>query len=220
MTPIIIGAPSGSDRAAAPKNTSNADNDLRRGRERDEPPIKRDTLGRVHQLLRAATREDHALLDRMMLRINLAELQDYENFLHIHDGVMRALEPYWREEDRGDFFGMLQAVGQDRQALGIATLPTRRVSHTPLLLSHQWGIAYVVRGSRLGAALLRRQVPSDLPTAYLDFTPALSWPRFLEQLELSPEDPRQEIVTDSIRGAHVAFEIYTTMFTLAWAGEP
>lgn len=219
MIPIIIGAPSSSDLVAAPKNASNAGNDLRSGRDR-EPPAKRDSLGSVQRLLRAATRADHALLDRMMLRINLDVRQDYGTFLHIHHGVMHALEPYWREVDREDFAGMLQAVAQDMQVLGIATLPTRRVFHTPILLSHQWGIAYVVRGSRLGATFLRRRVPSELPTAYLDFTPVLTWPRFLDQLERIPEDSRHAIRDDSVRGAHVTFEIFTSMFTQAWAGEP
>ena len=183
-------------------------------------PVNRDSLGRVHRLLRATTRVDHALLDRMMLRINLAVRQDYGIFLHIHHGALHALEPYWREEDREDFSGMLLAVQQDKQTLGIATLPTRPVLRTSLLLSHQWGISYVVRGSRLGAQFLRRRVPSELPTAYLDFTPALTWPQFLQQLELITEDPSHAIGDDSIRGAQVAFEIFTSMFTQAWAVEP
>ncbi|MDP9088264.1 MAG: biliverdin-producing heme oxygenase [Pseudomonadota bacterium] len=219
MSPPSIGARSGFDLPAAPKKNSNAENDVRSPRGR-EPSIKHDALGRVHRLLRAATRADHALLDRMMLRIDLATPQDYGIFLQLHQRVLQTLEAYWREEDREDFAGMQRAVAQDIQALGIATSPTTRaVGHTPLLLSHQWGLAYVVRGSRLGAKFLRRGVPSGLPTAYLDFTPALTWPRFLEQLELIPEDSSGATRDDSIRGARVAFEIFAGVFTQALAGK-
>ena len=155
-----------------------------------------------------------------MLRIDLAARPDYEIFLRVHQEVLQTLEAHWREEDQEDFSGMLRAVEQDIQALQIAAVPTRLVVHTPLLSSNQWGLAYVVRGSRLGAKFLRRGVTSGLPTAYLDFSPSLTWPRFLEQLELIPEGPTGVTSEDSIRGARIAFEIFSSGFTSALAREP
>ena len=206
------------DSAAAPKKNPKAENHVRSPRGR-ESPIKRDSLGREHRLLRAATRIDHAILDRMMLRMDLGARRDYGIFLHIHYGVLQTLEPYWRDEDREDFFGMLHAVKQDIQALGAATPSISPVVHRPLLMSNKWGVAYVLRGSRLGTQFLRRGIPSGLPTAYFDFTPALTWLRFLEQLELIPADPNGAS-DDLIHGARVAFEIFTNVFTQALAGQP
>ena len=216
MNSTIIGDQSGFDLAAAPTKDPSAKKEVRAQRDVNSP-IKRNPLGTMHRLLRGATRVDHGNLDRMMLRIDLAAPQDYGFFLQAHQRVLETLEAYWREEDREDFSGMQRAVEQDIQALGVATSPTRPVEHTPLLLSNQRGIAYVVRGSRLGAKFLRRRVPSGQPTAYLDFTPALTWPRFLEQLELIAEDPSGATRDDSICGARVAFEIFTSVFTQALA---
>jgi heme oxygenase len=72
----------------------------------------------------------------------------------------------------------------------------------------QWGIAYVIRGSRLGGAVLRQRVPTGYPTAYLAYAPAISWPEFLKQLERETRALNRQAHAQIIRGAKQAFETF------------
>ena len=92
-----------------------------------KPPV-----GAVHRLLRTATREDHASIDRMLLRFDLNRLEDYRIFLTIHLAALSALQAEWRPEDDADFSRMLDCLRADLKALGWTTAtppasaPTRR----------------------------------------------------------------------------------------------
>ena len=72
------------------------------------------------------------------------------------------------------------------------------------------GIAYVVRGSRLGAAVLRRAIVSNLPTSYLDFVPVLSWAEILVKIESIAGDPDGR--DDATRSARSTFNAFATEF--------
>jgi heme oxygenase (biliverdin-IX-beta and delta-forming) len=178
-------------------------------------PAKVESPGVLHRTLQAATRSDHVILDRLILRFDLTRREHYGLFLHLHYSALRNLEADWRVEDRVDFAAMLRCVQSDLQTLRIATLPLPPTGHTSLHLSNRLGIAYVLRGSRLGAAFLRRAVPSQYPTAYLDFMPALSWAQFLVQLESSSHLPAANHDHDTIRGAQITFEIFVGLFNRA-----
>jgi heme oxygenase len=152
-------------------------------------PKAKTPIGTVHQALRAATRNDHALIDRMLLPFDLSKAEDYRMFLNIHFAALITVQADWRLQDSEDFERMLRCVRADLKALGCKVPPTSRTrpSASP---ATGLGIAYVIRGSRLGAAVLRRGVVGELPTAYLDFVPALSWAQFLTELESLTDDPR------------------------------
>jgi heme oxygenase len=177
----------------------------------------RPVVGVVHKALRAATRNDHALLDRMLLRLNLSLADDYRLFLSFHIAALPALRRYWRPEDREDFEAMIRCLQFDLGAMADPTQLPIPCSEVPAD-SHGIGIAYVIRGSRLGAAALRRSIPDSFQTSYLDFSPAVSWPQFLAQLECIAENPNA--IDKAILAARCAFDSFATEFHLGLAQKP
>jgi heme oxygenase (biliverdin-IX-beta and delta-forming) len=174
--------------------------------------VNTESPGVLHRALRAATRSDHVLLDRLILRLDLTRREHYGLFLHLHYSALRNLEGDWLAEDQADFAAMLRCVQSDLHILRIATPPLSLSGRAPLHPGNHLGVAYVLRGSRLGAPFLRRQVPKQYPTAYLDFAPELPWTQFLLQLE-SPSDPsRARHDHEVVRGARIAFEIFISVF--------
>jgi heme oxygenase len=145
-------------------------------------------LGAVHRTLRTGTRNDHALIDGMLLPLDLAKHRDYGLFLSIHAESLQALAGVWRDEDGADFQAMLGFLRSDLAKLGSPA--SARCIHAciPASRGAGLGVGYVIRGSRLGAAFLRRSVPASMPTSYLDFAPTLPWGHFLDQLELLAGD--------------------------------
>jgi heme oxygenase len=168
--------------------------------------------GALHRALRAATRSDHVLLDRLILRLDLTRRDHYGQFLHLHYSALRDLEADWSAEDQVDFAAMLRCVQSDLHVLRIATPPLSPEGRAALHAQNRLGVAYVLRGSRLGAPFLRGRVPRQFPTAYLDFMPTLTWPQFLARLEGSA-DPRTPGHDHEIaRGARITFEIFISVF--------
>jgi heme oxygenase len=168
-------------------------------------------FGMVHRALRAATLSDHASIDRMLLQFDLNRPDDYTVFLNIHFAALVTLQADWRAQDVEDFARMLRCLQADLASLGCPTTTLPAVPPTPMNRSNAgWGVAYVVRGSRLGAAVLRRGVVSDLPTSYLDFVPVLPWGEFLLGLESIAGDSSG--VDEATRAARRAFKAFVTEF--------
>jgi heme oxygenase (biliverdin-IX-beta and delta-forming) len=167
-------------------------------------------IGPVHRLLRNATRNDHAAIDRLLLPFDLNVPRDYQVFLRVHFLAISAQRKFWRAADCADFEQMLHCLEADLRCLGAPELLPYEVSSHPPSTDDALGIAYVVRGSRLGAAVLRRGVSRALPTAYFDFAPALSWREFLGQLEAFAHDP--DGAQGAIRGAQRAFAAFSAAF--------
>jgi heme oxygenase (biliverdin-IX-beta and delta-forming) len=178
-------------------------------------PAKTESPSVLQRALRTATRSDHVILDRQILHVDLTRREHYGLFLHLHYSALKNLEADWRAEDRADFAAMLRCVQADLRTLRIAAPPLYPTGRTSLHTGDGLGIAYVLRGSRLGAAFLRRRVPNHYPTAYLDFIPALSWTDFLVQLESSAKPPNSNHEHDTIRGARITFEIFVGLFNRA-----
>jgi heme oxygenase (biliverdin-IX-beta and delta-forming) len=164
----------------------------------------------IHRKLRDATREDHASIDRMLLRFDLNRTADYILFLNIHLAALCTVQAEWRAGDDNDFNGMLDCLTADLAALGV---PASRPMRTPVPTTEAMGlgIAYVVRGSRLGAAVLRRDVVAELPTSYLDFAPAVSWREFLVELETIAAVPSE--VEEAAGAAHRTFKAFADEYT-------
>jgi heme oxygenase len=155
------------------------------------------------------------MIDRMLLGFNLSRKPDYSLFLHIHYSALQGLEADWRPEDCEDFAEMLRRARADLHGLGVATSDLLPMPRTPGRQGNRVGVAYVIRGSRLGAAFLRRGVPSQFPSEYLDFAPAMTWTQFLQQLERPLEDPSSGDCQDAIQGARVTFETFASQYTRA-----
>jgi heme oxygenase len=107
---------------------------------------------------------------------------------------------------------MLRCVQSDLHTLRIITPPLSPSGRAPLHPNNYLGVAYVLRGSRLGAPFLRRRVPKQYPTAYLDFMPELSWIQFLQQLDSSLDPPSARHDHEIVRGAKITFEIFIGVF--------
>ncbi|EHJ60473.1 heme oxygenase protein [Novosphingobium pentaromativorans US6-1] len=113
--------------------------------------------------LRAATAEAHARLDRAFGALDLADRDGLTRFLSAHAIGMEPLFPAFRsfvEDELGmacpDYPAMLRedlrSLGDDQDGLPqLAVAPALRAPRA------QVGVSYVVAGSRLGMAVLRRQ---------------------------------------------------------------
>jgi len=176
-------------------------------------PISRDPPGALHRTLRAATRSDHMDVDRLIDQLDLTRREDYGRLLSIHHAVLQDLKSEWRTEDREDFRAMSRRLQNDLRALGFPTANPRSLSRAPLAPGSQLGIAYVIRGSRLGASVLRPRVPLQFSASYLDFVPALSWIQFLGQLQGVSKAELAETSNTAIRGAKITFELFSRLLT-------
>lgn len=121
--------------------------------------------------LREATGPLHLAVEARFDGLDLTEAGDYGRFLIAHAEVIPALEaaldgagieavlPDWPRRRRSD------ALAADLAALGLAFPPPRAVAVAPG--AEAMGVAYVLEGSRLGAAMLLKVIPDRLPTAFL-----------------------------------------------------
>ena len=137
----------------------------------------------LYRSLRATTRSDQVIIDRMLHRIDLSRREDYGLLLHAHHLTLRDLSPGWREEDRQDCSEMARRLQEDLRAVGFAAANFPANTWVPMTAGNSFGLAYVIRGSRLSMTHLRDRVPRHFAASYLEFSPALVWPRFLRQLE-------------------------------------
>ena len=174
-------------------------------------PIPRDSLGALHRSLRAATRNDHIGVDRLAGQLDLTRREDYGLLLSIHHVVLQELRSEWRPEDREDFRAMSRRLQNDLRMLGFPTANPPSTSHIALAEGNRLGIAYVIRGSRLGASVLRPRIPSHFSASYFDFVPALSWVQFLAQLESVSNSADAQVSDAAIQGAKVTFGLFARL---------
>jgi len=170
-------------------------------------------IGAVHRGMRFATRNDHASIDRMLLAFDLSAAEDYRAFLTVHVDALLTLKDKWRAVDSADFGRMLDCLKSDLKSLGVEVPPGTAPSGNAVDRDQALGIAYVIRGSRLGAAVLRHHVGCTMATSYLDFVPAISWKEFLVQLESIAEDRSR--IEVACRAARAAFGAFTIQFIRA-----
>jgi heme oxygenase len=170
----------------------------------------------TRNILRQVTRRDHERLDRLMARLDLSNRGDYGILLSVHYNALMALAGRWSVRDQPDFSGLLTCLASDLRALNC---PLGEEGDTQQAagaeLPGQWGLAYVIRGSRLGSAILRQRVPAGHPTSYLEYTPILTWPEFLKQLDGKAQAIDPQALGQIIRGAKQAF----AAFSAAAAGQ-
>jgi len=157
----------------------------------------------IHVRLKLATRLDHERVDLSFSRFDLASAADYSAFLVLNALALNALRPWWRSVDEADFGGLADALAVDLAEFAGA-LPDAIRTSGPI---DGLGLAYVVRGSRLGSKILRKRVRPGFPTAYLDFKPAMSWRDMLQQVDRhDPSRSGHEHAT--IAGARATFAVY------------
>jgi heme oxygenase len=178
-------------------------------------PMSRDPHSALHRSLRLATRSNHIEVDRLIGQLDLTRHEGYGRLLSIHHAVLENLSSEWRPEDRDDFRAMSRRLQNDLRQLGFPTANPQSMSGSPLAEGNQLGIAYVIRGSRLGASVLRPSIPSQFSTTYLDFVPALSWIQFLAQLQSASKASESNANDAAIRGAKITFDLFLRLLTQA-----
>lgn len=165
---------------------------------------------KARNALRAATADAHRRVDAAFSRFDLATRPGYAGFLAAQAAAFLPLEAAldeagaaallddWPERRRGE------ALRADLAALNV-TLP--ELFPAPSFLSGKaplFGAIYVLEGSRLGGAVLKRAVPREFPRRFLDARqPAGSWRRLLQSL-----DEHLTRQGDLDAAAHAAMEVF------------
>jgi heme oxygenase (biliverdin-IX-beta and delta-forming) len=177
--------------------------------------------GSIRYLLRSATATNHAQVDERIAELIGQGEAGYREFLRLSAVAIRPLEeslsaanvecilPDWRERSR---WASLRA---DLADLGMTPAPAAPV---PRLdgEAYQFGVLYVLEGSRLGANVLLRRLlamPSLPPLRALRYLRHGEghplWHTFLERLESSAAVRRSPM--EAIAGAKAAFRFFLPM---------
>lgn len=148
--------------------------------------------------LRTATMEDHEVVDAAFARFDLADPDGYRRFLAAQAGGFLTVEAALDEADAAAIIPDWPA----RRRAGLLLADLADLSVTPPEpfappphfsgKASMLGAIYVLEGSRLGGALLKRSVPEAFPRRFLDARQAAgSWRRLLKLLDenlLRPDD--------------------------------
>jgi heme oxygenase len=175
-------------------------------------------MGEARNHLKAATLLKHDKLDHELSALRLGERDHYLRFLWVNApviGLERALEaagvglelPDWPLRTRAD------ALLGDLSALGAATDIEETVDLDLSEPATRLGLAYVLEGSRLGAAVLRRAVHASgdervrTATRFLDHGSGQDlWRIFLARLEAALDDEGQRAL--AARAANWGFDLF------------
>ncbi|MGN6270316.1 MAG: biliverdin-producing heme oxygenase [Sphingomonas sp.] len=159
--------------------------------------------------MRNATAQDHQAVDNAFGRFDLSVRDGYVAFLTAQSRALLALEamlwqlPGWRP--RGGL------IADDLAELGEAT-PRTLPFAAPATAAEAWGMLYVIEGSRLGGAILAKQVGAGLPTHYLGAVHGNGeWRAFRDRLDAAEaEDARggDHWRDEALSGAQAAFALF------------
>jgi heme oxygenase len=166
----------------------------------------------ARSVLRDATAEDHRRVDALYGACDLACDRHYRRFLVAHaaaflpvedalerDGIAAWL-PDWHARRRGDAL-RADLAGLDERAPDAFAAP-RYAGQAAAL-----GAAYVLEGSRMGGARLRRALPHEAPQRFLGAPqPASSWRRLVETLEAALDTPAA--LAAAIASAREVFQLF------------
>lgn len=164
----------------------------------------------VRAALRAATAAEHERVDRLFSTADLGAIEGYRRFLVAQAAAFLPVEAAldaagatqvladWPQRRRGD---LLRA---DLAALGATepepVAPPSFASDAAIL-----GGIYVLEGSRLGGAMLKRAVAAEAPAAFLSAPQeAGSWRKLLENLDRILYAPDQ--IEAAVGAARTVFE--------------
>jgi len=163
--------------------------------------------------LREATRVEHATIDRLFSRFNLAQALGYRAFLRAlaraHIGIEDALTAAgaaslvddWPERRRAD---LLRADLADLDIETGGEIAPPAISTEAEVL----GGMYVVEGSRLGGALLSSRIAPEMPARFLTApVPPGAWRNLLILLDHRLDDPAKlDLAIGAARACFQHFE--------------
>ncbi len=161
----------------------------------------------VRALLRAATRDQHAAVDGAFGSFGLDTPEGYRRFLRVHARILPIAESRLALGEILDgWVGRTSALLADLTALGIE-IPEAITLDLPRGDGARWGAVYVLEGSRLGGAMIRKSLDAGWPAAFLSAQhPPGGWQRIVDALEHA--DGGTAWRSDAISGARAMFEAY------------
>lgn len=146
---------------------------------------------RARTVLRSATSAEHERVDRLFSTLDFGRIEDYRRFLlaqaaaflpieaALDEANAAAILPDWPGRRRGHL------LRSDLEALGAAE-PEPIAAFAFKTEAAALGAIYVLEGSRLGGALLKRELPAVAPRQFLEAPqPQGSWRKLLELLDAS-----------------------------------
>lgn len=166
----------------------------------------------AHRALRDATAAAHERVDSIYGGFDLATRPGYTGFLAAQARALLPLETAldagpagqviddWPSRRRGAL------ITADLAELGEATGHAGPFSIATVEAAA--GTLYVLEGSRLGARMLARQVPTDVPRRFLDADQLSgNWRKLLDRLDsILYEPPALQSAVDAALAAFAAFE--------------
>ncbi|MCT8001707.1 biliverdin-producing heme oxygenase [Sphingomonas sanguinis] len=121
-------------------------------------------------VLRERTGPAHEAVDAAYGRYRLDDRESYTAFLIAHARALPAVEDWLAAHEVGfPWRSRRDALAADLAVLG-RDMPEPMTIDLPGDEAARWGALYVTEGSRLGGAMLARQVGEGLPRAYLEST--------------------------------------------------
>ncbi|WEK46905.1 MAG: biliverdin-producing heme oxygenase [Candidatus Andeanibacterium colombiense] len=178
--------------------------------------IPEPVLSPFHERLRNASRFYHDEVDGLYGQFDLRERGSYGDFLASHARALLPLENWL------DLAWLVQGVTPRSPALRADLETLGRPLIEPAALGWKkdgpalWGAAYVVEGSRLGAAVLHKAVAPDVPIAYLSSThPQGAWRAFLRQLDAKAAAGGERWQTEAVASAIRTFTLFADA-AVAW----
>ncbi|HUD92275.1 MAG TPA: biliverdin-producing heme oxygenase [Sphingobium sp.] len=148
--------------------------------------------------------ESHRRVDALFADFSLDSPQSYRAFLTAHGRAVGAIEPVARPDAP-----RLPLLAKDLQNLD-AAMPAPLPAPANDADGYRWGLLYALEGSRLGGAMLSRQVKEGLPKAYLSAVHGKGeWLSFQRALDGAAVEGGEGWLEDAVQGALAAFALFT-----------
>lgn len=147
--------------------------------------------------------DDHQRVDAVYGCYSLDSASDYRAFLTAHARAVGALEAL-----AAPAAPRLPLLWEDLAALG-APFPRALPVAAPNAPGFVWGLRYALEGSRLGGAMLARQVGEGLPKAYLSAAHGQGeWVQFQREMDNAAADGDAHWLDEAMLGARAAFALF------------
>ena len=173
-----------------------------------QPRSTHEPRASLRATLRTSTAAAHREIDDDLSRLDLANAADYRRFLRIQLAALVNLSTAWGPRGREDLDALTGCLRTDLSDWGSPPVLVCDADARPRTPFTEAGIAYVVRGSRLGASVLVDRVAPHLPIRYLTHRPVVSWPTFLAQLVVLDAAADRDAIDDCVAAADAAFAVF------------
>jgi heme oxygenase len=159
--------------------------------------------------LRDATSALHERIDRAFAGFDLFDAEGYSRFLSAH---ARAVPPLERVVKADNAWSGWRTRSDDlrRDLARMETrIPTALSPGSMQQAGGQWGVQYVLEGSKLGGQVLASRLPPGRPRRYLaGGFDAEGWRRFQQELDLAAHAGGTDWLETAIAGARAAFAVF------------